>query len=290
MINFQIHSREVLSVYNNDRNILIEDGECPDGPVIIYFTSHDLYYPNNSVSFHKSVIIGNRYEWRNLKIPGASKHIFVRDVFKQWYLRGINAHTNTLDKLCELLKGYIDKSEVITIGSSAGGSMAVYFGALLNAKKTIAFSPQIDLTKLIRTEYGKTHNPIVVQMSSSLPDILSHIATSACNFMVFFPAKRNSYDENQLESINQYFKSGLPPNFNLLLFDTSHHGIPFPKAALKSVLNPGWIPKNKYISKISNPILFSIEEAGFIKTINGMASQLFKVGKKVLIRKFHSKS
>ena len=37
-------------------------------------------------------------------IKRASKHIFVRDVFKTWYITGINSKINNVPLLAELLR------------------------------------------------------------------------------------------------------------------------------------------------------------------------------------------
>lgn len=44
------------------------------------------------------------YEWYGKRVSDASKHIFVRDVFKCWYVKGINEEYCDIFKLTEFLK------------------------------------------------------------------------------------------------------------------------------------------------------------------------------------------
>ena len=63
---------------------------------------------------------------------------FVRDVYKQWYLKGVNAEIDSIEKLYEFLKAETEGYQIVTVGSSAGGYAAVLFGYLLNATKVLA--------------------------------------------------------------------------------------------------------------------------------------------------------
>ena len=89
---FQTDSDIVWEVYKNNKNYKIEYNEnCKEkNYCAIYFCSNDIYYPNNESIFRKRIIEKNFYEWFGTRVDKAYKHIFVRDVFKQWYLTGIN--------------------------------------------------------------------------------------------------------------------------------------------------------------------------------------------------------
>ena len=54
------------------------------------------------------IVEKNFFEWYNLRIEKAYKHIFVRDVFKQWYLSGINQSIDSPERLIEFLKNETD--------------------------------------------------------------------------------------------------------------------------------------------------------------------------------------
>lgn len=82
----------------------------------------------------------------------ASKYIFVRDIYKNWCIEGINAVIDSQDKLIDHLREITEGYPIITVGSSAGGYMAILFGIMLHAEEVIALSPQVSLY-----EYNNYH-------------------------------------------------------------------------------------------------------------------------------------
>lgn len=103
-----------------------EGREC----VAVYFTSNALFFPHDAEHFRHSVLEKDYYEWTRQKIRRATKHIFLRDIFKQWYARGINRHINSIDKLTEWLKQETNNyNSLIFIGSSGGGTRPFSQGA-----------------------------------------------------------------------------------------------------------------------------------------------------------------
>lgn len=101
--------------------------------MLCFFSGNGLYYPNTISSFCKTVVEQNRYEWWNVGhseeiVKQAGKIIYVRDVYKQFYVKGINVEINCIDKLCELLKELTMGMRVVTCGNSAGGYIAVIVG------------------------------------------------------------------------------------------------------------------------------------------------------------------
>ena len=118
--------------------------------VIIFFTGHGLFFPTTVEEFRKQVVERDKFEWMNLSTNqdiynSASTIIFVRDVYKNWCINGINANINTQEKLEDYLRQIVGNREVVTVGSSAGGYMAILFGILLKAKTIYSFSPQVNL-------------------------------------------------------------------------------------------------------------------------------------------------
>ena len=102
---FQTDSEIVNKVYQEQDNYLIEFNEKGDKEwCAIYFCSNDIYYPNTEEIFQKRIIDKNFFEWYHSRIYKAAKHIFIRDIFKQWYLAGINKNINSPEKIIEFLK------------------------------------------------------------------------------------------------------------------------------------------------------------------------------------------
>ena len=103
---FQVDSPIVKKARALDNYIIETNKVAGTEPKIcaIYFSSNFIYYPNNEASFCAAIFDKNRFEWWNLRHPKACKHIFIRDVYKQWYLHGINVELDSIEKLSDFLK------------------------------------------------------------------------------------------------------------------------------------------------------------------------------------------
>ena len=151
---FQTDSNLVEESLKNP-NYLIEysdiDSIYKDKYCVVYFSSHNIYYPNNENEFQKQILDKNRYEWYGARIKKGFKHIFIRDNKKQWYLEGINNDINSIEKLEVFLKSETKGYKTIMIGSSAGGYAAVLFGSLLKSEYIISFNGQFQFYDLLKT-------------------------------------------------------------------------------------------------------------------------------------------
>lgn len=125
----------IINEYENDSNL-----------VAIYFSSNGLYYPDTEEVFTQRIIEENRYEWQHYKISHVKKEMFFRDIYKSWYITGINEKINSVDKLVELIKLNLpENSVIVTVGSSAGGYMAALIGTIIGADWVLNFSGQNNL-------------------------------------------------------------------------------------------------------------------------------------------------
>lgn len=127
----------------------------------VFFSSHGIYFPNTPEAFAESILRQNRFEWKKNVPATASKVIYVRDVQKQWYVEGISARLNTVERVQDMLRSETRGFDVICAGSSAGGYAAVLFGCLLGARHVISLSGQFVLDSVIREDPG--HNPLLVR-------------------------------------------------------------------------------------------------------------------------------
>lgn len=139
----------------------------------ILFSSNGLYYPNTREVFEEEILKKDRYEWKwvvkNSRIPQmAGRIIYVRDIYKCWYSKGINERENTVEKTLELLKKLTDGYRIITVGSSAGGYMAVLTAIKLKAEYCFNFSgqyiisdkmgnPYFNLTEIVKSYTGEIY-------------------------------------------------------------------------------------------------------------------------------------
>lgn len=275
---FQADSNIIWSVYQNNLNYKIEyNDKCENQDYCaIYFCSNDIYFPNNEVVFRKRIIEKDFYEWYGSRVDMAYKHIFVRDIFKQWYLTGINVNINSPEKLLEFLKKETERMKIITIGSSAGGYAAILYGIQLDAKRILAFNAQFELESTL-LHINERIYPLVYRLQTT--------------------ARRKYYDLKQVVNIDNsniyYFHSVLSSwdikekrhiddcsNIHILKFKTKHHGIPFLKVALNKVLNMDNVQLNKYAEGINHPIYFTVKMVGVIKTATGIVRQVYKAYKK----------
>lgn len=140
------HNEIVLQAYQGDNYQCFDTGVESDICYIL-FSSNGLYYPNTREVFEEQILKKDRYEWKwvvqNSQIPKcAARIIYVRDIYKEWYSRGINSKINSIEKTLEFLKALTEGYRVITVGSSAGGYMAVLSAIKLNAEYCINFSGQ----------------------------------------------------------------------------------------------------------------------------------------------------
>lgn len=271
---FQVDSDIVQQVYTKQDNFIIEyDDQGDKNWCAIYFCSNGIYYPNTEEIFRKQIIEKNFFEWYHSRINRASKHIFIRDVFKQWYLTGINTKINTPQKLTEFLRKETEGYNIITIGSSAGGYAAILHGSLLNAKYVLAFNPQFEIKSLLDTG-SEMENPIVFRKQKTenkYYDIIPYINKDTDIF--YFYSKASKVDIKQ----NSYIK-GRKKNNNIyiLSFNSSYHGIPFLKVALPDVLNME-IGELKILSeKEHSPLLFAIKTVGLYEIMHKIFKKIIK--------------
>ncbi|MDP3913231.1 MAG: hypothetical protein Q8R96_05785 [Bacteroidota bacterium] len=256
---FQVDSPTVKRVYRNQNNYLIDYSVgVSKNYCIIYFSSHDLYYPNTEEIFRKEIIRKNRFEWYNIRIKSGYKHIFIRDIQKQYYLNGINNNINTIDGLLELLKAETKGFKVITVGSSAGGFPAVLFGQLLNAVKIFTFNGLFEVKSKLSTTTEQI-NPIIFRekdnnLINKYFDLFPYINNPASIY--YFSSKYSECDKKQYSHV-------LTLPIHLLLFKTAHHGIPFLKSSLKYIMNLNDDELNQLVNKGEyHPLFFSYKIEG----------------------------
>ena len=185
----------VREVYEKDKNYIVKKGEGKE-EVWVFFSGNGLYFPNDEETFRETVIHRNRYEWTNLAQTvqaRAKKLIFVRDVFKRWYLDGINADCNDPEKLVSLLREEAGNLPLVTVGNSAGAYMALLVGTALNARYIYAFNPQVSLFFVDKNDhplvfsYGKTEKRKYFDLTEQIKQTRSTV--------FFFYAAKNKDDQ-----------------------------------------------------------------------------------------------
>lgn len=262
---FQIDSPKVKSIYDNSENYKIKFHKGKDvqnNLCVIYFSSNELYYPNTAKAFENSILIKDKFEWQRNFIRYAHKHIFIRDVQKQWYMEGISAKYNNPKKLLELLKNLTKGFKVIAIGSSAGGFAALLYGSLLQAKSVYAFNAQLNLNLIVKKSNAIT-DPILFKYKDNSRakyfTIDSFISTETNYF--YFQSSKSKFDIDQYEAFHEKDRILRIP------FKTSNHGFPFLRHNLSHVLNLNRQQLIELSKREYHPFMFSVSIDGWLKTI-----------------------
>ncbi|AYQ31764.1 hypothetical protein [Runella sp. SP2] len=260
---FQTDSKIVQSAFENDNYLIeLQEENYNENICVVYFSSNNIYYPNTEEVFKKQILEKNFYEMYRTRVKNAHKHIFVRDIFKQWYLKGINSKINSHEKFLGFLKMETENYLIYTIGSSAGGYAAVLYGQLLGANKIFSFNGQFMLFDLLESS-SKEINPLIFRLRYNKDIIklysLREFITEPGRIF-YFNSSKNIWDSEQLNHIAD-------KQINVIRLRTSHHGIPFLKIALQNVICSSNKTLMKYTNKINNPTLFSLRFVGFFRII-----------------------
>jgi len=269
---FQVDSPIVQKVYKTNDNYLIEydDTVKTQEYCAIYFCSNNIYYPNTEEIFRKRIIERNSFEWYGTRIKKAWKHIFMRDILKQWYLKGINSRICTPNLLLEFLQRETEGMKIITIGSSAGGYASILYGSQLNAERIIAINPQIEIASLLLPPSSPQINPLLFRLASTgvskYFDLRNVVDVDRGN-IYYFHSTKSKWDNKQYSKVCDY------ANIHHLSFTTSHHGIPFLKVALPKVINMENEELIKFCGKSNNPYIYTIKMVGVRTTIRGVYNQ-----------------
>ncbi len=256
LIQEQLHQPNYLIEYT-DSNEQLKEKYC-----VVYFSSNNIYFPNTAEVFRKDIINKNKFEWYGLRIKKGSKHIFIRDIQKQWYLHGINSEINSIEKINEFLKNETKGYKVIMLGSSSGGYAASLFGSLLKVEHVISFNGQFQLLDLLKTS-SQDVDPILFRERDNIEinkyfSLRSIIAGNSKIYYMY--SNKSSWDIANKEHIEDL-------DIPTISFTTKNHGIPFVKSALPYVINADIRTYNKWLGNIYNPLLFSFKYGGFWKTM-----------------------
>lgn len=223
---------EVQKAYSEQKNYFIKTNTTTSEEkyTVVYFSSNGIYFPNTVECFTETILHKNRFEWTNPKnqIPFATKSIFVRDIFKQWYLKGINSEINTLDQLIEWIRKESIDSKLICVGSSAGGYTASVVGSALNAEMVFCFSGQLSLLSIFRDGQDQLVNDLYEEWKHYY--CLDHLFSTTQTKIFYFGSAFSEEDTEHLKIASQY------PTIYPFIFNTSLHGIPFKLFLLKKLL------------------------------------------------------
>lgn len=282
---FQINDPLVREQYRNCDNYLVEYDERGDRSVCaIYFSSHNIYYPNTHRAFSKAILTQDHFEWYKTRLNIAYKHIFLRDIHKQWYVNGISKTHDSIDATAVLLRELTHGYRTIWIGSSAGGYAATLFGNLLKGERVFSFNGQMEIESLLEVSSPDV-DPLVFKYQNDPPKakyycLRPHLSNSENTY--YFCSQKSAWDAAQLDHIK-----GL--GVNVLRFSSRKHGIPFMKSSLLDVIQLGTADLARYLGRTNDPLWFSLQISGFAKTGKGLVQTGRKVPELLLRRVLRAK-
>lgn len=102
------------------------------------------------------------FEFLSVASRYAAQQVFVRDLRQTWYQGGTPGGAGTAEDFTAPLREIVHECaahHLVTLGVSAGGWGAIYFGLELGADVALAFSPQTFTSRRLRRFYRETRWP-----------------------------------------------------------------------------------------------------------------------------------
>lgn len=236
---------EVLAKQFEKDNFVVEMGEGKNGICIVFFSGNGLYSPNEKEAFKQTVFQNDRYEWWRIGhseeiTKWADKIIYVRDIYIQYYVNGINKKADNIEKLCKLIQELTKGYKVITCGNSAGGYIATIVGIYLNAERVYSFGGQFTLQYLLKDKNnpGFEDSYYFVKLyeeddqRNRFYDIVSLIQNSSVPIVYFYSAlcEEDKEQTDYLESFENI------DNVMIFAMKSEYHGFPMFNACYRKVL------------------------------------------------------
>jgi hypothetical protein len=271
---FQLDEPLLRKARNELDNYQVLDNPMGDqDKCTVYFSSNFLYSPNVASAVQRSIFDMDYYEWKYYAIKDSGRHIYVRDVYKQWYLEGINDRVDSIEKLGELL-GELTRSfrTIICIGASAGGYAATLYGGLLKAQHVFCFNGQFDLRSIASRADAYAKNPFVLAASTDVKKQrylnLKPFCASSRTQVFYFQSANCPSDVAQFAAIQDCER------VRRIIFKTSNHGVPFLKPALKRILVESPAQLELLVSRTHSPLLFSFRYGGVVSCVKLLTAKL----------------
>jgi hypothetical protein len=189
-----------------------------DDPTVSLAT--DLRYPGRPVLVAFAGVIGKMgmptFEFFNITKGLRINRIFVRDLDRLWYQRGIGELGEDLPSAALGLRSVIDTvgpSRIVTVGNSGGGYAAIAFGALLEADEVLAISPQTVLGRVEAVRYRESTWAHVTErlQAAGGPDERYADLAQMLTFSSFRPSCHVHYAAaNEIDALHAEHLSGVP--------------------------------------------------------------------------------
>lgn len=249
--------------YSLDNYLIELNKTLNTGICAVYISSSAIYYPNTEEEFKKKILDEDAYEWYNTRFKNAEKHIFIRDIAKQFYITGINYKYNTIDKLIEMLRLEIEGYDLYVVGSSAGGYLASVLGTMLNAHLILCFSGYFNLN-IIDTEIWFYINEYKNDIKRSKYYKITELLNDYKGKMIYFYPSKLEGDVLQSQQIVETAYIIKIPIVSKI------HGVPVPVSVIKRLMDVSAQDLDKCLMEVQKfkgctPRQITIQEYGFVK-------------------------
>lgn len=225
-----------MKAYSLDNYKIEVHSERNNNICYIYFSGNGIY-KDSEANFREVLFKKDRYEWDKRRSTIPSKEIFVRDIYKQWYIVGINQRLNSIDKLADFLKFQTEGYYTVCVGVSAGGYIAALIGSLVHADMVIDFSGQFDLSD--RSEV----NPMLKYFhGGKYCSIVQMIRKNNVPIYYFYPCRCT-------EDIYQASTIADCSNIRKFSIISSEHGIVLSKQCVEKVISMNQVDLEKLYQK-----------------------------------------
>jgi len=224
-MSYQFDLKALSSAREMKNYKVVDNCKSKSGRCAVFFSSNGLYYPNTEDNIKKT-IRRDYYEWSRLAIEDFERVIYVRDVYKQWYVRGINETVSSLHLLGDLIQELTRGYQTTLIGSSAGGYAAIKISEKLDCSTlVIAFSPYFTL------QYEAEDSLRNKILSSYYVQARDDVKKCLCAGYIIFPI----FSKTDIDQLNHL--SRISHNFKIIKVKSAVHGVPFRKEFLGNLLN-----------------------------------------------------
>lgn len=251
-------------VYAKDNYLIVDNANVKSTSsesqtCVIYCSSNNIWSPNEEYAFKRSFIQNDYYEWQKLRVKGAIREIWIRDIYKSWYVTGINSEINSVDKLIEFLKDATKGYSVEIVGSSAGGYIAALLSKALNAEKTIVFSAQFDLNH----RGALDANPFLQRYKGTEREryynLCDYLADTKSELFYIYPMKneQDAYHFRKIQSIKSKY-------IHCLGLKSKRHGVVVYKCCIEPLINMEAVKMRELFKKEnrSSPLFMSLRLVG----------------------------
>lgn len=239
----------------------------------VFFSSNGIINDKKSLN---DILLNDYYEFSNVadakKIKErAGKMIFVRDLSLNFFVDGINNSVNSIDSILELLNKETEGYDVISVGYSAGGYMAIITALYLkNVKRVFSFGGVFNVYSWrgshleTRFELNKTlvlnKNNLAKEKYYNLLATIKNTKISRCEFYCFYA--KNSVSD--IEVLNEAKLAKLPSCFHLVVLDSKKHGGQLSYYDYVGLLSKKLKFRLVFKNKVYNKNSFSIKAQGLI--------------------------